>query len=64
VVNKFEEFVGVVSIENVVSEILGEEITDEFDNYEDLVAVASSKTKPEHGETDDIPTSEDKEVVE
>ena len=41
VVNKFEEFVGVVSIENLVSEVLGEEISDEFDNYDNKEAVAS-----------------------
>jgi len=64
VVNKFEEFVGVVSIENVVSQILGEEIVDEFDNYEDLAAVASSKTKSLHDKPDDIAASEDKEMIE
>jgi len=64
VVNKFEEFVGVVSIENIVSEILGEEISDEFDSYEDLRAVASSKTKTNHTDMADIPASEDKEMIE
>jgi CBS domain containing-hemolysin-like protein len=63
VVNKFEEVVGVVSIEDMVSEILGEQIDDEFDNYEDLRAVATAK--PTHvTDIDEQPTSEDKEMIE
>jgi CBS domain containing-hemolysin-like protein len=50
VVNKFEEFVGVVSIENILSEMLGEPILDEFDSFEDLRAVAAAKAKIEHQE--------------
>jgi CBS domain containing-hemolysin-like protein len=63
VVNKFEEFVGVVSIENIVSEILGEPITDEFDNYEDLRAVASVKVKDEPGEEDSSSSTVDTEEM-
>jgi len=43
VVNTFEEVVGVVSIEDVIEEILGDEIMDEFDKYDDLRAVALKK---------------------
>lgn len=42
VVNNFEEFVGVLSIEDVLEEIIGKEIVDEFDAYDDLRAVATS----------------------
>ncbi len=42
VVNTFEEFVGVVSLEDVVEEILGKQIVDEFDQHRDLRAVAKS----------------------
>lgn len=41
VVNNFEEFVGVLSIEDVLEEIIGTEIIDEFDTHDDLRAVAS-----------------------
>jgi metal transporter CNNM len=42
VVNTFEEFVGVVSFEDVIEEIIGKQIVDEFDQHEDLRAVAKS----------------------
>lgn len=40
VVNNFEEVVGVVTIEDVLEQILGKLIIDEFDRYDDLRAVA------------------------
>ncbi|MBI2589114.1 CBS domain-containing protein [Candidatus Saccharibacteria bacterium] len=40
VVNNFEEVVGVLTLENVLEQILGQKITDDFDNYHDLKAVA------------------------
>jgi len=42
VVNSFEEFVGVLSFEDVIEQILGEQIMDEFDQHADLRAVAQS----------------------
>ena len=48
VVNGFEEFVGVVSVEDVLEEIIGKQIVDEFDQYEDLRAVAAKIAAREH----------------
>jgi len=40
VVNNFEEVVGMLTLEDVLSQILGEKIADEFDRYHDKHAVA------------------------
>ena len=48
VVNNFEEIVGVLSIEDVLEQIIGQPIVDEFDNYEDLRAVAAKEAKQQH----------------
>ena len=45
VVNNFEEVIGVLTLEDVLSQILGQEITDEFDNYHDKHAVAGHQPK-------------------
>ena len=50
VVNSFEEMVGVLSLEDVLEQILGKQIVDEFDNYENLRAVAAQDAKHEHTE--------------
>lgn len=42
VVNSFEEFVGLLSIEDILEEVIGKEIIDEFDKHDDLRAVAKS----------------------
>ena len=45
VVNSFAEYVGVLTIEDILEEILGEEIIDEFDEYKDLRKVAQKLAK-------------------
>lgn len=48
VVNEFEEIVGLITIEDVIEQIIGHEIVDEFDQHADLRAVATleaGKTK-------------------
>ncbi len=48
VVNEFEEFVGIITIEDIITQIIGGPILDEFDNYTDPRAVATAKAKTEH----------------
>jgi CBS domain containing-hemolysin-like protein len=73
VVNSFEEYVGIVTIEDVIERIVGKPIIDEFDEYDDVRAVAARVAQKEHeehvsdgkeAEPSDEPTPEDKEVVE
>lgn len=47
VVNNFEEITGVITIEDVIEQILGEKIVDEFDRYDDMRAVAGVEAKAE-----------------
>lgn len=41
VVNEFEEITGLITIEDVIEQIIGRRIVDEFDRYDDLRAVAA-----------------------
>lgn len=45
VVNNFEEITGVITVEDVIEQILGEKIVDEFDRYDDMRAVAGVEAK-------------------
>jgi metal transporter CNNM len=47
-VNTFEEFVGVISFEDVVEQIIGKQIVDEFDKHADLREVAKSLAEKEN----------------
>jgi CBS domain containing-hemolysin-like protein len=50
VVNSFEEYVGIITIEDVLEAVIGSPIIDEFDQYDDLRAVAARAAKREHQE--------------
>lgn len=47
VVNSFEEYVGIVTIESVLRQLLGHLPGDDFEQYTDLAAVAARHPKPE-----------------
>lgn len=48
VVNSFEEYVGIITIEDVIERVIGKLIVDEFDQYDDLRAVAAKAAKKDH----------------
>lgn len=51
VVNKFEEVVGVISVEDIIEQVLGRQIIDEFDSYDNMREVAkmeAEKASQEH----------------
>lgn len=64
VVNSFEEYVGILTIEDVLETIIGNPIVDEFDQYDDLRAVAARAARKEHKEHTQKATEEGTEVIE
>jgi CBS domain containing-hemolysin-like protein len=48
VVNSFEEYVGIITFEDILRQIFGNGIGDEFDQYDDLRAVAQKLALPQH----------------
>ena len=48
VVNEFEDIVGVISVDDVIEQIVGHQIIDEFDQYDDLREVAKLAARKKH----------------
>lgn len=48
VVNNFEEFVGIITIEDILEQVIGHKIIDEFDKYDDMRAVAAHQAEKDH----------------
>lgn len=48
VVNEFEDVVGVLTVEDVIEQIVGKPILDEFDQYDDLREVAKQTARKKH----------------
>jgi CBS domain containing-hemolysin-like protein len=73
VVNNFEEYLGVVSVENIIEQLLGQVEGEDFEHYENLSAVAARHTKepeadlepvePGPAQSKDTPVKTDEEVV-
>lgn len=54
VVNEYEDVVGVISIEDILERIIGKQIVDEFDQYDDLQTVARSLAKKLEAENEHV----------
>lgn len=50
VVNSFEEIVGIITLEDVIERVIGKPIVDEFDQYDDMRAVAERMAAKVHKE--------------
>lgn len=54
VVNSFEEYIGIITIEDVLEQVIGRKIVDEFDQYDDMRAVAAKAARDDHAKRSHI----------
>lgn len=65
VVNSFEEYIGIVTVESIVRQLLGHVPGDEFDQYTDPAAVAARHSKHHKSViAEEAPVKTEEEVVE
>jgi CBS domain containing-hemolysin-like protein len=65
VVNNFEEYVGILTIENVLNQLLGHVPGDDFDQYANISVVAARHPKSrKFQKPDETPVKTDDEVIE
>jgi CBS domain containing-hemolysin-like protein len=65
VVNSFEEFVGVLTVESILRQLLGHVPGDDFDQYTDLAAVAARHPRAKKSKkTAETPVKTDTDVLE
>ncbi|HUD06338.1 MAG TPA: CBS domain-containing protein [Candidatus Saccharimonadales bacterium] len=62
VINSFEDYVGVISAAQVLDELVGDVIADDFDLYDDKQAVVNRRIKPKDSDKEEI--TEEPEVIE
>lgn len=64
VVNKFEDFVGVITLEQVIEQIIGQPILSDFSDYDQRVAVATHIARTASGHEPAAPLKSTETVVE
>jgi CBS domain containing-hemolysin-like protein len=61
VVNNFEELVGVITLEDVMEQIVGKKLTDEFERYDDLRTVAAMEARADKSAHNEVPEPKDEQ---
>jgi CBS domain containing-hemolysin-like protein len=57
VINDHEQYVGIITIEDVIDQILGHRIVDDFDSYDDKSAVANYAKQADSASVEEVPVA-------